>query len=70
MAETFTLVLTSSMRMGRVRVGAAQSVRKGAVDAVVLGFVRDGKRKSFLLTQIGKTFHGIAQMARGSINIQ
>jgi hypothetical protein len=47
----------------RVRV-----VRKGAVDAVVLGFVRDGERKNFLLTQIGKTFHGIAQMARGSIS--
>ncbi len=52
----------------RVRVGAAQPVRKGAVDAVVLGFVRDGERKNFLLTQIGKTFHGVAQTARGSIN--
>ena len=53
----------------RVRIGAAQPIRKGAVNEVVLVLVRDGERKNFSLTQIGKAFHGIAQIARGSLNI-
>ena len=42
-----------------VRVGPAEPVGEGAVDAVVFVFVRYGERQSFLLVEVGKAFHGL-----------
>ena len=48
----------------RVRIGAAQSIGEGAIDAVVLVLVGNGERQNFLFVQIGKAFHGIASLQR------
>ena len=41
-----------------VRIGLAQPVGEGPVDAVVLVFVRYRERQYFLFAEVGETFHG------------
>ena len=50
-----------------VRIGAAQPVGEGAVDAVVLVFVGDGQRQDFLLVEIGKALHGLPLGGFGNV---
>ena len=47
----------------RVRIGAAQPIRKRAIDAVVLIFVGNGERQDLLLAQVGEAFHDLTSMA-------
>ena len=55
MADLLLRHLVEHLR--RVRIGAAQPVGEGAIDAVVLVLVGDGEREDFLLAQIGKALH-------------
>ena len=40
-----------------VRIGTAERIGEGAVNAIILVFVRYGERQNFLLVQVGKAFH-------------